>query len=143
MKNTHSEQDCREELRGYSLRATPVRVAMLNLLENSQDPVDVGMILKFLSKKKIDADPATVFRSIQTFYEKGLLKRFHFMESAARYELASRPDHHHCICEKCGLIEDVSDCNIDILEREIERKKGFLVQRHSLEFFGLCRDCRE
>jgi len=34
-------------------------------------------------------------------------------------------------------LEDISDCNISELEKEIQHKKKFLVKRHSLEFFGL------
>ena len=142
MTSLKSVNDFKAELRGVSLKATSVRVAMLRFLESTNKPIDVNSIIEYLQKNDVDADPATVFRSINLFTQRGLLKQFQFKEGKQRYELASRPDHHHLICENCGSIEDISDCNIGNLEKEIETKKGFLVKYHALEFFGLCKNCQ-
>lgn len=134
--------DCKEELRDVNLKATPVRLEILKLLEVSDKPVDVASIIYYLSNKNIDADPATVFRIINLFTSRGITRQIQLHEGRFRYELASKADHHHLICQKCGNIEDISDCNIDILEKEIDRKKGFRVSYHSLEFFGVCTRCQ-
>jgi len=77
------------------------------------------------------------------FTEKGLLKPIQLNEGKYRYELASISDHHHLVCESCGNIEDISDCSIDLLEKDIETKKEFKVTSHSLEFFGICANCQK
>jgi Fe2+ or Zn2+ uptake regulation protein len=133
--------DCKEELRGVELKATPVRLEILKLLEESDKPLDVSSIKEFLNKKKIKTDPVTVFRVVNSFTEKGITKQISFNEGKFRYELATKADHHHLICKNCGSIEDISDCNISSLEKDIE-KKGFKVQSHSLEFFGECERCQ-
>src|SRR6266568_4770206 len=135
------KHDCTTELHGVELRATPARVAVMRLLEKVDMPVDVQMVREYLEKLEIETDPATVFRIMGSFMQKGLVRQISFNEGKFRYELASRPDHHHLICNSCGKVEDFSDCNIAELEKDIKRRKGFLVESHSLEFYGVCREC--
>ena len=134
--------DCREELRDVSLKATPARIAILKLLETLDKPIDVAAITKHLQSKRIDVDQTTVFRIINVFTQQGLTKQILLNQGETHYELASRDDHHHLICERCGKIEDISDCAIPELEKDIKQKKNFLVKRHSLEFYGICSDCQ-
>jgi Fur family transcriptional regulator, ferric uptake regulator len=135
--------DCKDELRNASLKATPARLAVLKLFENTDKPIDVGEIIDYLKQNNIKADPVTAFRIINLFTQKGLTRQISLNEGKFRYELAGNAEHHHFICESCGAIEDISDCNIDTVEKEIEQKKGLLVKRHSLEFFGLCKNCQK
>lgn len=130
-------------LQTVSLKSTPARVGVLDFLANNKMPVDVEAILGFLQERDIRVDKATVYRVLDIFYQKGLVHRFEFQEGKFRYELAGRRDHHHLICEQCGRIEDVSDCGIGALEKEINQKKGFAVKRHALEFFGVCKSCQQ
>lgn len=136
------KHDCREELRDVDLKATRARLAVLKVLENTDKPLDVMTIKSELKKQGVDADPATIFRMMNSFFDKGIVREINFQESKLRYEYSAKEDHHHLVCENCGVIEDISDCNIDTWENEICGKKGFLVKHHSLEFFGLCKNCQ-
>ncbi|MBI4080236.1 MAG: transcriptional repressor [Candidatus Levybacteria bacterium] len=129
-------------LQKVNLKVTNARLGVLELFARSQKPIDAEEIFAYLQKEGVDADRATVYRMLETFYEKGIIDRFEFQEGKFRYELAGS-DHHHLICEQCGRIEDISDCGINVLEREIKEKKGFLVKRHALEFFGVCESCQQ
>jgi len=136
------KHDCKIELNSADLRSTPARIAVMKFLETTDMPVDVSMIQQYLAKKDIKADPATVFRIMNMFTQKGITKQISFKEGKFRYELTNREDHHHLICESCGKIEDISDCNIFALEKEINKKKKFFVKTHALEFFGVCEECQ-
>lgn len=135
------QYSCKEELKKASLKITPARVAAMKLFKCSNHPIDVRYIIDDLAKN-LDVNRVTVYRIINTFTEKGLLKKVEFGEGKARYEL-KKEEHHHLICQKCGAIEDISDCRIGILEKKISKKKNFLVKSHSLEFFGVCKDCQK
>jgi Fe2+ or Zn2+ uptake regulation protein len=137
------KHDCKTELNGVNLRATPARMALMNLFESSDKPVDVQTMIGYLESKDISTDPTTVFRIVNMFTEKGLLKTIQLNEGKFRYELTSKADHHHLVCTRCGNIQDMSDCSIDVLESHIEKKKNFKVTSHSLEFFGICSDCQK
>jgi len=127
-------------LQNANLKATNARKVALHFFEKENRPIDAEEILAHLRKHDLETDRATVYRILDIFFKKGIINRFEFQEGKFRYELAGS-DHHHLICEKCGKIEDISDCNIAGLEKDIKKKKGFVVKRHSLEFYGVCRLC--
>lgn len=137
------QHNCGDELRKVNLKATPTRIAILKLLEETDTPMDVASIIGYLTKHDILTDPVTVFRIINTFTQKGLTRQIQFHEGKFRYELASKADHHHLLCEHCGAIEDLSDCEIGGLEEDIRKKKHFVVTHHALEFFGICKNCQK
>lgn len=123
------------------LRSTSARLAVLSYLENSTSPLAAEEIHDHIMKEHEKVDRATIYRMLETFLEKGLIKKLQFGEGKARFELAGE-DHHHLLCEKCGSVQDLSGCNIPDLERDIMEKKKFKVSRHSLEFFGICHACQ-
>lgn len=129
------------QLIAQGLKGTKPRLAVLHILEEEHRPLAVAEILERLKDHDIAADQATVYRILDLFTQKQLVDRYAFQEGKYRYELAGK-DHHHLICETCGRIEDISDCNIPELESDIHKKKGFLVKRHALEFYGICQLCQ-
>lgn len=143
MVNAKIKHDCKIELNEANLRATPARLALMKLLESTDKPLDVQSMLAFLKENKLETDPATVFRMVNTFTEKGIVKQIQLHEGKFRYELTNKASHHHLVCEKCGDIEDISNCNIAALEKDIFEKKQFAVTSHSLEFFGICKQCQQ
>jgi Fe2+ or Zn2+ uptake regulation protein len=137
------QHNCKDELNEVNLRATPARVALMSLLELSDKPIDVQTMIDYLERQKISTDPATVFRIVNMFTKTGLTKQIQLQEGKFRYELSSKADHHHLVCSKCGDIQDISDCHIEVFEKSIEKKKNFKVTSHSLEFFGICSNCQK
>lgn len=123
------------------LKLTPARKTALHYFEKNDSPLDAEEVLEHLRQHDLKTDRATVYRILDTFYEKGIIDRLEFGEGKFRYELSDRQDHHHLVCEKCRGIEDISDCSTGELEKEIKTKKGFLVKRHVLEFYGICKSC--
>ncbi len=135
------QHSCEDELKEASLKVTPARVAAMKLFESHDKPLDVAHIIDDLAKK-LDIDKVTVYRILNAFTEKGLLKKIEFGEGKARYEL-NKEEHHHLICQTCGAIKDISDCGVDKLVKEINQKKKFLIKSHSLEFYGECVSCQK
>ena len=134
------KHDCKDELKKADLKVTPARIAVMKYLESVKNPTDVDSIIEAV-EKEVNVDPATIYRIINTFFEKGIIERIEFGEGKYRYEVAGH-HHHHLICTNCRKIEDVEGDYINEIETEIRGKKGFLVKSHSLEFFGLCRNCQ-
>jgi Fur family transcriptional regulator, ferric uptake regulator len=139
----NKSHDCKEELRGFNLKATPIRLSVIKFLEGTQHPSDTSSIIAFLKKENIKVDPATIFRMMNDFVKSGMAREIQFEKGKARYELTSKGDHHHLICESCGKIDAILDNFIPDLEKEISEKHEFMVKRHTLEFFGLCKNCKD
>jgi len=87
---------------------------------------------------------ATVYRNLRQLEDSGAITRTAFPGEAALYEAASPSGphmHHHLVCVSCGKVEDLEADLLDELERHVEQKKGFKVQDHRLQIFGVCAAC--
>lgn len=125
------------------LKKTRARVTILDILEREKSPVDVKNIVAGLDKRQVRADQATVYRIMDAFYKGGIVDRLELGEGKFRYEISKREHHHHFICENCGAIEDIQDNAIEEIEKRLSKNRGFKVNRHCLEFYGLCKKCQK
>jgi Fe2+ or Zn2+ uptake regulation protein len=123
-------------------KKTPARVAISKYLAGCKNPVDVEQIINFLRAKDLNTNKVTVYRIMDLFYERGLVDKLDFGEGKFRYE-ARKNHHHHLICTECGKIQDIKGDFVNKLEKEIYKDKYFKVQRHTLEFFGICKSCQD
>lgn len=131
--------DC---LRNHGLKATAPRVAMVAVLLREKQPLSVQDLLAALPKRT--ADQTTMYRSLEAFIVAGLVRRVELGRGKALYELAEEGGHHHhLVCTTCGNIEDVEDCEMEAFAaRALKASRRFAeLHRHSLELFGLCKDC--
>lgn len=125
-----------------NIRTTPARQAILDILQRQKKPVDVVFLLEELEKRSISVNRATVFRIMNLFTQEGLTHQIELGEGKYRYELTTRPHHHHVVCTKCGAVSDIEDCDTHMIEKKIQTQLSFHIQTHRLEFFGLCAACQ-
>ena len=90
----------RTELNDAGLKATSARLAVLSFLDHTKQPLSADDIYDHLRKEHDEADRATIYRILDTFFQKGIATRLEFGEGKYRYELAGE-DHHHLMCENC------------------------------------------
>jgi Fur family transcriptional regulator, peroxide stress response regulator len=125
------------KLKSLHLKVTPIRIALLDTLEHAQEPLRVKDIVK-----EVKSDIVTVYRNLQNLMQLGLVSQLFLDQKEAYFELTSHKHHHHAICENCGRMVDIHDLGHHKLEQEALKASGFArIARHSLEFFGLCKDC--
>lgn len=128
-------------LNARSQRITVPRIEILKILKSNQNPLTMSEIHKKIRNKKIDL--ATVYRTINLFKELGIVNEIDFKDEFKRYELIyDRHHHHHIVCKKCKRVENVEACILDEVEKFLI-KKGYSEISHSLEFFGVCKFCKE
>jgi Fur family transcriptional regulator, ferric uptake regulator len=124
-------------LRKKGFRVTDPRVLLLQILEKSGcKPQTADEI-----RKRSKLDKVTVYRTLESFVGAAIANRVEFGDGVTRYEI-SHGHHHHIVCTECGTVADVEDCLEKGIQKTLEKKTGFTVSSHSLEFFGLCRNCR-
>lgn len=124
-------------LKKSGLKVTKERVSLLELLFCS-GPVSIDHIHTKLSGVM---SITTVYRILEKFVEKGIVYQTDFRDGKAYFEFQDT-HHHHIVCTKCGVREDVSLC-IEKEMKEVEKgsKKFSSIDSHALEFFGLCKEC--
>lgn len=130
-------------IKNNHLKNTAARVAILEFLQKNSEPVDVLEVMDYLKKKGLKTNLTTVYRVLDSFLTVGLVKKLELHEGKYRYELSSLRHHHHLVCQNCGKIEDIENCSLEGLEEKITNRSEFLIKYHSLEFYGLCRDCQK
>jgi Fur family ferric uptake transcriptional regulator len=127
-------------LRKSGHKATPSRIAILEIFKRSKKPLSAQEIIDALPH---GTDQATVYRTLKSFKEKGLIKQIDLMQNHAHYELTDLAEHHHLVCLRCGRVEDVHRCGVEAVESSIlKSSKHFAeIKQHALEFYGICKVC--
>ena len=83
----------------------------------------------------------SVYDTVNTLSDLGLLRRIQPAGSAARYETRINDNHHHVICRECGRVEDV-DCAIgDRPCLAASDHHGFDIDEAEVIYWGNCPDC--
>jgi Fur family ferric uptake transcriptional regulator len=132
-----------DTLRAQGFKLTSARKAVVEVLCARTMPISVADLIAELAKRGVKADKTTVYREILFMQERGLIEQVQFGDRVKRYELRDDGHHHHLVCVECGSVIDVPlENDMTATEKAIERKTGYKITRHSLEFFGVCRDCR-
>ncbi len=127
-------------LNSRSQRITAPRLEILGILKSNHNPLTISEIHDKIKNKKTDL--ATVYRTINLFTGLRIVNEIDFKDEFKRYELIyDRHHHHHIVCKKCKRVENVEACVLEELEKFLN-KKGYTEITHSLEFFGVCDNCR-
>lgn len=118
------------------------REHILNILEKTKLPLTEQDLRNILAQSKGTVNKTTIYRALDYLKQKNLIEEIEFGDGKKRYESAGLPHHHHAICLACKKIEDVLvEDNLSKIEQKIYKTKNFIVNRHALEFFGLCHNC--
>ncbi len=110
------------------------------LRENPVHPT-VDWIHARLRSKHPRVSLATVYRTLKTLTAAGTLCELPFGTSESRFGLTLEQRHYHFICEKCHRIFDLPTRVRTGLEKSVEEETGHLVNRHTMEFYGVCLEC--
>ena len=133
----------KNRLRRGAQKITGPRAAILEILREHPHPLTNKEI--FASMPKGSCDLATIYRSMHLLEKMGMVKRFQFHDSAARFELMVEGDdghHHHLVCTKCAEAVKIGECLLPDIEKKIATRNGFKSVTHRLEFFGICPACQ-
>ena len=138
-KNKTHLNEALDALKNASLRQTQPRIQLLEALISTHGPFSVDEILQLPNLKTLDR--VTVYRCLSTFEELGLVRRCEFGDGTSRYEYASEEHHHHhIVCKQCRKSQVIEACIPDSLT-QVVKKMGYSQVSHSLEFFGICKNC--
>ena len=130
----------REVLRKSGYKATPSRLAILGIFRKIRKPMSAQEVIDALPR---DTDQATVYRTLKSLREKGIINQIDLRHNHAHYELTDLAEHHHLICLRCGKIEDVHHCGVEEVQTKVLRSSKHFVEikQHALEFYGICKSC--
>lgn len=129
----------------YTLRKTVVRQIVLSFLLQSKFPVAPPKIFSYVVSEKEGVAESTVYRELNTLFEKGVVRKTYLFDDKESYELATRKHHHHVVCKDCKDIQNVESSEVEEalkrLQETLEEETIFNNITHHLEFKGVCNNC--
>ena len=130
-------------IREAGLRATPARIAILQLLSNSTSPQPHSVVAEKLSPLGIDS--ATVFRNPNSMTQVGLLRRAELGDHVWRFEVVRDRHtghdsaHPHFLCVDCGEVTCLDDVQLTASSQRVTERVGEVTE---ILVRGHCNQCR-
>ncbi len=134
--------ELKQLLKINKLKATPIRLAILDFIKNSSTPLNELDLRSLLNKSfKNKMTKSTLYREFKTLSQLSLIKELVFKDGIRRYEFGNHHCH-HLICSNCSTVTHlVLEKDLEKLEAKIKRNTNFKISFHTLEFYGLCPSC--
>ena len=136
-------QEIKEILKRNHLSVTGSREKILSLFLEQPGALAHGDIERKAGEK---FDRVTVYRTLQTFVEKGIIHTIPTADNSVRYALCKddcseghHHDHHvHFVCTKCHT----TYCLDDVVTPALNLPKGYTSSHIEVVTEGICRNCR-
>lgn len=132
-------QTLAERCRALGLRLTGPRRVILEVLAAADDHPDVEELHRRVSRIEPRISIATVYRTMNTLAEHGLIERHSFSDGRTRYEAAPNTHHDHFINIDTGEVIEFHSPAIERLQQEIAHEHGFEIVDHRLDIYVRCR----
>ncbi len=119
------------------------RRAILETLAMLSDHPTAEMLYLQLKPDFPELSLGTVYRNLKILAEEGRLITVAHVAGEERYDARLEP-HAHFICRGCNKVMDLELPDISGEQyRSIEQRSGCCPESHRLNFYGLCRQCKE
>lgn len=131
-----------DTLRKNNLSLTDSRKRILQLFMHSNNALAHADIEKNTGEQ---FDRVTIYRTLQTFVEKGIIHSIPTADNSVRYALCKdecseghhHDDHVHFICDTCGT----TYCLDHIVMPKIQLPRGFKLRQTDVVTSGVCNKC--
>ncbi|HHE39087.1 MAG TPA: transcriptional repressor [Candidatus Cloacimonetes bacterium] len=128
-----------EILKEHKIAPSLQRIKILEYLHNYKTHPTADMIYKALIDEIPTLSKTTVYNTLKTFVEKGILAELSLFENEVRYEYNTEP-HIHFKCVNCGKIFDISASYECLKNKDVD---GHKVLEHHVNLKGICKNCRK
>jgi Fur family transcriptional regulator, ferric uptake regulator len=131
-------------LKKNGLRLTVERQKLLGLILTMKGHFGSEDVLKKSEGKNLSVSRATIYRILPVLVEAKIIQQSLLTsEGQSLFEVTWKKAHHdHLICISCKKVIEFQDNAIEVFQREIANKYGFILERHVMELVGRCRECR-
>ena len=122
------------------IKLTHQRLEIFKELIAAKDHPGAELIYQRLQERLPTIAIDTVYRTLATFEELGIVKKLHIMSERTLFD-GNMDQHHHFICTRCNAVEDIYWPEFDnsLLPEKLS-DKGRIQSRH-LELHGVCNNC--
>ena len=130
-------------LRGAGQKVTPQRMLILCTVRHASEHVTASAILDDVRRSYPFVDASTVYRTLASAAELGLVSTTNMGAGDTVYEWVGKYRHHHLICRRCGDATSLDNSYLDSLATALYDELGFQADLGHFAILGICRDCRQ
>lgn len=128
--------------RAESRPLTRLRQAVLDILEQTQEPLTAYALLESLQAQR-PATPAGVYRSLDYLVAHGLAHRIASRKAFVACRAAAHPHiTEFLMCRACGQVIEIASGPLAAMVNDQIVQSGFIVETGTLELSGLCHSCQ-
>jgi len=138
-------EDFKKLLKKNNLKFTIQREVILESLYDSEEHLTPESLQQVIQNKysELKVGIATVYRTLSLLEDSKMVTSLSFGAQGKKYELGAKNHHDHLICTVCGNITEFVDEQIEIRQHKIADELGFKMQDHSMQIYGICKECQE
>lgn len=136
------EEDVMRRLEARNRHATNQRRVVLQALMDQRSYVTARELYAVLRQAHPTIGQATVYRTLELLVEAGAASRFPQENNESKYIYCPPRHHHHLVCTRCGLVEDLDGCLLPGIGATLEKRTRFQINEHALTFYGFCQECK-
>jgi Fur family peroxide stress response transcriptional regulator len=127
----------KSEIFNRGIRPSYQRIKILEVLDQKDTHLTVDEIFRILSPEIPTLVKATIYNSLHTFVEAGLVRVVSIDDNELRYDITIT-NHGHFKCKSCGAIYNFE---IDIDGIPFDGLSHFEITEKNVYFMGLCPKC--
>ncbi len=132
-----------ERLRARGWRITPQRRAVIQALDGEHVHLSAEQVHGAARRVVPEVSLATVYNTLNELVGMGEISEIHLADGTARYDPKTGPDHHHLLCDRCGLTFDVEPAGVGGLSLPRSQRYGMTIDTVEVVFRGRCSNCAE
>jgi len=132
-------EDITNKLKNNNIRLSHQRLKVLEYLHRNRIHPTVEQIYNGLLDDIPTLSKTTIYNTLNTLIEAGLVKIINIEDNEARYDIIT-DEHGHFKCKNCG---NIYDFEVDMDSFEIKGLNGFKIHNRDMYFSGICAKCTE
>lgn len=133
-----SVQFLTEQLKTKGIRPSYQRVKVLEFLAQKKGHPTVDEIYRALAPEIPSLSKVTVYNTLHTLVDAGLLRVVEIDPSETRYDVTLE-EHGHFLCERCGTIYNFS---LELDQAAFAGLERFIISQKNVYLKGLCPNCQ-
>jgi Fur family ferric uptake transcriptional regulator len=122
-------------------RNTWQKDAVMHALTEAKGFVSAQQLHLVLKQHGSTIGLATVYRALTELVSLGKADSLQSNDGETLYRDCSTHHHHHLICENCGVTIEIEAEAAEKWASKVAKDHGFTQVTHTIDIFGLCREC--
>ena len=127
---------CREQ----GIKVTPQRLEIFLEVIGSKNHPSAEDIFSRIRQRMPTVSLDTVYRTLTTFDQCGLITKIHCFEDKTRFD-PNPDDHHHLVCKRCKGIVDFHWPELDLSKLPKGTEDWGRIDARQLQLRGICAKC--